>query len=127
MDHTTQVNGKEIKETDFGKEYYNNDYIRYEGKYQNDQKEGYGKYVIYDGSYYIGEWKDDIINGIGIEYYPNGSIRCEGNYIDGQKDGIGKFYFSNGEYCVGQFKNNYPNGKGIQYYKNGTIRYEGDL
>ena len=39
-----------------GKEYYNNDNIKYDGDFINDEYEGNGKYIYESGNYYIGQW-----------------------------------------------------------------------
>ena len=52
-----------------GKEYYSNGNIRYEGDYVNGKREGNGKYIFEDGTYYIGEWKNGLFNEKRKEYY----------------------------------------------------------
>jgi hypothetical protein len=45
---------------------------RFEGKYLNDRKSGVGKYIRSNGSYFIGDWSADKINGITFHYKENG-------------------------------------------------------
>ena len=93
--------------------------------YTNDEKEGNGKYINEDGTYYIGQFKNYLPNGKGIEYYKNRSIRYEGDFIDGKYEGNGKFINEDGIYYIGQFKNGLKNGKGKLCLKNGIIFYRG--
>lgn len=41
----------------------------YEGDYIDGRKEGKGKYVWPDGSYYEGEWRENKINGHVLIYF----------------------------------------------------------
>lgn len=70
------------------------------GCISGDCKNGYGKYVYYNGYY-------------------------EGNFKNGYRDGFGKYYFDIGDYYVGNFKENKFNGKGKYYYTSGE-RYDGE-
>ena len=46
-----------------GIEYYSNENIKYDGDWINDKREGNGKYILEDGKYYIGQFKNDLGNG----------------------------------------------------------------
>jgi L1 cell adhesion molecule like protein len=46
-----------------GIENWNDDFSEYVGLFSNGQKELFGKYFWNDGSYYIGEWNNNKING----------------------------------------------------------------
>ena len=54
----------------------------YEGEFNNDKREGYGKYTYKNGNYYIGEWLNDKKNGKGIVYNKKNCILYRGNYKD---------------------------------------------
>lgn len=41
----------------------NNEY--YDGEFQLNKRNGYGRYVYQDHSEYSGQWKDDLRNGKG--------------------------------------------------------------
>ena len=86
-----------------------------------------GKNIFYNGSYYIGQYKNGKRNGKGKIYYPNGNIKYDGDFVDDKREGNGKIIFESGSYYIGQFKNDLPNGKGIEYDKNGNIIYDGDF
>ncbi len=57
------------------KRYYsNNSYFI--GNFFKSEKQGFGKYIWDDGDYFIGEWKDSIINK-GLHFFPD-----SGNLFD---------------------------------------------
>ena len=37
--------------------YYSNGKIQYDGDWNNNKKEGNGKYIFENGEFYIGQWK----------------------------------------------------------------------
>ena len=86
---------------------------------------GKGKIIFFDGTFFIGQFKNHLANGKGIEYYRNGIILYEGDFSAGKREGTGKYLFENGSYYEGQM-NVLPNGKGTEYDKNGNIKYEGN-
>jgi hypothetical protein len=45
----------------------------YEGKKTNGMRNGHGKILYKEGSHYIGEWKDNKMEGFGHLYYPSGN------------------------------------------------------
>ena len=98
---------------------------KYEGDFINNKAEGNGKYIMKDGIYYIGQFKNYLRNGKGIMYYPNGKIMYEGDYVNDKKEGNGKYILKDGSYYIGQFKNDLRNGRGLFYYSNGEINQEG--
>ena len=67
--------------------------------------EGKGKVIFYDGSYYIGQFKNDLFNGKGIYYTKNGKIILKGEWLNGKIEGYGRENFKEGRYYEGQFKN----------------------
>jgi hypothetical protein len=46
--------------------------------------------IWYDGTLYVGEWKNDAINGQGKFWHPNGDS-YEGAFMKSKADGWGKF------------------------------------
>ena len=56
--------------------------ISIEGEFNNDKREGYGKYTYKNGNYYIGEWLNDKKKGKGIVYNKKNCILYRGNYKD---------------------------------------------
>ena len=108
--------------------YYEDIYI---GEYEDINREGYGKYIRKNKSYYIGQWQNDYEHGKGAIYseiYSNNNyIIYEGDFKEGKPNGIGKCVYDNGNYYIGEFLNGIRHGKGTIYYKNNNIKYEGDF
>ena len=61
---------------------------QYIGDIIDGKKQGKGKLIFIDGSYYEGNFKDDLFNGKGI-YVRNDSI-YKGDFLNGKKNGKGK-------------------------------------
>ena len=104
-----------------------------------------GKWVISDGHYYEGGFKDDLYHGFGIEvigkYRREGNwvegkftgkgkvvneegIVSEGNWVDGEMEGEGKFRRLNGSSYTGKFVKGEAQGKGEYIDEFGTV-YKG--
>ena len=77
------------------------------------------------GSFYVGQWKNNLPNGKGKEYYSNGNIMYEGDFVNDKREGNGRYIWEDGENYIGQFKNDLSHGKGTKYYSNGD-KYTGD-
>ncbi|MEO0645675.1 MAG: hypothetical protein AAFZ17_05940, partial [Cyanobacteria bacterium J06650_10] len=71
---------------------------RYDGEYQNGQREGCGTFSFSDGRRYVGQFKADQFNGLGT------------------------WILENGERYIGEFENNQCDGQGSFIYANGTVR-----
>ena len=76
-----------------------------------------------DGSRYEGEWKNNLLHGIGIESWADGS-HYEGQYRDDLKHGKGKISWADGFRYEGKWKNDHPHGLGIKTLPDGKI-FEG--
>ncbi|VEV57270.1 conserved Plasmodium protein, unknown function [Plasmodium vinckei vinckei] len=83
---------------------------------------------------YIGEWKNDTLNGIGTYFwfkkkYNNNIITHKnanydkylGYWKKGKKNGYGIFYYNCGNKYIGMWKNNKKEGLGYMIYINGTV------
>lgn len=122
----------------------------YKGEWCNDVKHGFGTYknpdgTIYEGDWkhnmkcgrgtlwkkrgklivkeYVGEWKNDKMDGEGFFYFENGDT-YHGNFQDGKQSGRGKYLFVNGSKYEGEYENGCKCGFGTYYNENGDI-YEG--
>ena len=62
----------------------------FEGYWKDGKLDGWGRY-IYNGDYYIGEYKEGKRYGFGIEYYSRGD-RYEGEWENGIYHGQGTYY-----------------------------------
>ena len=94
--------------------------------YINDKREENGKYILENGEYYIGQWKNGLFHVKGKEYYANGNIKYEGDFIDCGWEGNWKYISENGNYYIGQLKNGLGHGNWKENYANGNIKYEGN-
>ena len=106
-----------------------NDNETYEGEINNNKmREGFGKSIYKDGSYYKGQWLNDKKYGIGIEYNKNGKIKYEGEFVNNEYDGQGTKYDKIRKWkYIGQWKNGKKNGKGVEYDNKNNKIYEGDF
>ena len=64
---------------------------------------GKGTYIYYDGTKYVGEWKDDMRNGQGT-YTNYVGDKYVGQWKDNKKNGQGTLTYANGDKYVGQWK-----------------------
>ena len=76
----------------------------YEGNYENDAKNGYGKMTWSDGGVYEGNWENDAGNGYGKRTWSDGSV-YEGNWEYGIQNGYGKYTWSDGDVYEGNWEN----------------------
>ena len=53
------------------------------GSFKNSLSEGYGSFIFASGEKYVGEWKNNKLNGYAIKYYADGSIYQKGIFKDG--------------------------------------------
>jgi hypothetical protein len=95
----------------------------YEGDWINDKREGFGKDISCHGDYYLGEFKNGLMNGKGKLYDKNGNLLYDGDFIDCIGEGFGKLVNPDGFYYIGEIKNSQMNGKGKFYDKNGVLLY----
>ena len=130
------INGQRKK----GKEYNYEGNLIYEGEYQNNKKNGKGKFYHDCDSKKI-KYEGEILNGKehgkGIEYDIYEQQTYEGEFLNGKKNGNIKeySYFEykdknetyKGSYLLfeGEYFNDYKI-RGKEYYRNGKIKYEGD-
>jgi len=56
----------------------------YEGQWQANLREGYGKLVKADGTVYEGAWKKDKMNGLFEVTEPDGTVK-EYKYVNGKR------------------------------------------
>jgi hypothetical protein len=112
---------QELKEGRGRFEYKNGDI--YDGEWKNDQREGKGVYTFQNGNIYEGDFKNDKQNGKGVFVYSQGKVsgdKFEGDFVDGKMDGNGVYWFSNGDRQMG----NYKQGKAIGKHALITVNNE---
>lgn len=59
-----------------------------------------GRFIYLEGSYYEGQWKDDMMDGFGKLHYPNGQIAYEGHWHNSTFQGTGKLYNQDPKYSM---------------------------
>ena len=93
---------------------HNRNYI---GDYIDGKEHGMGMYEakLIDKTplhRYVGQFKDNKAEGIGIKLYGHGGKYC-GEYKNNERNGLGYWKYSTGATFVGEFKDHLPNGFGI--------------
>ena len=90
------------------------------------KKEGFGTFIDSKGNKYLGEWKNDKLNGKGRLFSINGDY-YEGFFKDGIIEGYGMYYSKKSGYkYMGDFKNYKFHGKGKLIYDD-KMTYEGNF
>ena len=96
--------------------------LSFEGSKQNGLKNGYGRCIWSDGSYYEGNYRHDKMNGKGAYYDAMTGTKVIGDFVNDIINGNCNFLYANGDRFEGQCKNNrLYTGKYFLY--NGGIRY----
>ncbi len=94
---------------------------RYEGSWEDDMINRYGRYDFANGKSYLGYWKNNKWHGWGKFIWPNGDT-YEGCWKEGNFDGPGTYTFANGNKYEGQMDEDFmANSSGIFTYANGKI------
>ena len=99
--------------------------IKYVGHSYKGKAEGFGYAVFDKKGFYEGEWDNNMRNGLGKYYWTNGDI-YEGEYRKGIREGVGVYYFESGEKYIGEWKNNLRHGKGKVVGNHGKVLMEGN-
>ena len=88
----------------------------YEGQRNKAGKEhGMGTMTYFDGSVYVGEWKDGMKAGRGSIQFSSGG-KYEGEWKNDRQDGKGTFYYAVGRVYEGQFNQGDRHGHGKYWY-----------
>jgi serine/threonine protein kinase len=77
---------------------------RYEGEFQDGERNGCGTLTFENGRQYVGQFKDDQFNGVG-EWILESGDRYVGEFKDNRCEGKGTFIFENGETVEGTWQN----------------------
>ena len=96
----------------------------YTGDFVNSKREGTGE-LYTNRIHYIGEFKEDKLNGKGIIEFLKEGHKYEGDFQNNEINGIGIFQWKNGDIYQGEMTNGKMNGHGIYKYANGQI-YDGE-
>jgi hypothetical protein len=110
-----------------GDEYDNLNQVSYIGEFKEGKLNGFAKKVWADGSYYEGQWNNNVlINGtisFADEFNYTGEMSYEDNALTNERDlyqkrtglrlqGMGKYYTVKGDTLIGEFQNGQIIGKG---------------
>ena len=71
------------------------------------------------GQYYLGDWKRDMMEGVGTYGWPDGR-RCVGEFRNDCMNGDGLYEYGDGSYYRGQFRNDLFHGKGVFHTDHGV-------
>ena len=100
--------------------------IHYIGEFKQDKLDGKGIIeFLKEGHKYEGDFKNNEINGRGIFQWKNGDI-YEGDMTDGKMNGHGIYRYANGQIYDGEYINGIREGKG-RIIINNTVVYDGEF
>jgi hypothetical protein len=112
-------------ETNSNRSKYTTSDSLYIGNYANNKRNGQGKLILSDQSYYEGNFIDGLYDGNG--YFRNKNYIYKGEFSKGKKHGKGKLEnLLKKTVYEGEFKNDMKNGYGIEKYNDGSI-YKGSF
>ena len=97
----------------------------YVGEFKDDQLNGQGTFTSADGSVYVGEFKDDQLNGQGTYTSADGGVYV-GEYKDNERNGQGAYTSASGNVYVGEYKDGQINGRGTLTSADGDV-YVGEF
>ena len=91
----------------------------FSGHYFENHPYGYGLYKS-NGFILEGEWKKNMLNGIGREYSENDTY-YQGEFLECNKNGIGIYRWSDGTIYKGEWVDNQMTGYGIVIYNDDKV------
>ena len=117
--------GKKI----YSKTYHDGYYVSYDGGFRFNKYKGFGTLILWDGTEYVGKWKDND-TGSGVATFPNSIRIYEGSWTKNGLNGFGTMILNkntekDGIY-TGEFKDNKFHGQGKYQWNDGEI-YEGEF
>ena len=96
---------------------------KYVGDWKNDVMQGRGKLSHPDGSTYEGEFHHGVFHGQGRFTWANGTY--EGTFVNGKREKHGKYSWFDGRVYEGEWQDDKRNGKGTYIHQDGS-KYEGE-
>lgn len=87
--------------------------LYYIGNFINGSRQGLGYMINSDGSYYQGEWYQNLPHGYGEYYSPDRKWVYKGKWKAGQKEGVGEEIFPDGTIFKGCYKDGVKEGEGL--------------
>lgn len=92
----------------------------YVGGFRDGLRHGNGTLIFNNGDKYIGDWVDDLPNGSGIFTWPEGEY--QGDFKDNRFTGVGSLKLSDGTIYVGDWQGNKRHGIGVQSSAQGELQ-----
>ena len=83
----------------------------YVGNFKNHEWQGNGKIIYPDKSIHIGYFENNKKNGEGVFIYPGGNVFF-GEFLNNKKNGEGTLLYSNGDQFIGEWSNDVRTGSG---------------
>ncbi len=110
------------------KEYYHNETLKSEGRYEKDLEEGLHKWYFKNGDLdQTIEYKGGMANGKVKHYYQGGKIKMDGDYKAGRPNGKVIHYYNNGQRKKEtNYTDGIENGKDYLWSKKGLLFEERD-
>ncbi len=110
---------------------------KYIGEFKNGLPHGMGRYILADGSSYVGSVVAGKIDGYGsLTYAPSEDPKAPKKYVgdirNGKPNGYGALFYNNDDFYYGHFVNNVFDGQGV-YVEQSTLKrksglyYKGEL
>jgi hypothetical protein len=94
------------------------DQSTFEGNFLNNRYNGKGTFTYSNGSKYVGDYVNNVMSGYGRFYDSDGKLQYEGQYKDDVRQGQGTRYLSSGKW-VGTFAEGTFNGPGTFHFTDG--------
>ena len=99
--------------------------IIFVGEYFHNKPCGFGYYKSPKGTTFEGNWKNNILNGVGIEIWKDGSF-YQGDFKNNKKNGIGLYRWSDGTIYHGEWDNDEMTGYCLITYRDEKM-YIGEI
>jgi len=96
----------------------------YIGEWRSGQREGMGLRGYGNGEKYVGDFRNNCMNGKGVEYFSEGASKTYkfvGEYANCARQGFGSLIYPDGARFVGYFRNGLISGEGIMYDRGGMV------
>ena len=93
-------------------------YATYIGEFKDDKLNGQVNIIYADGASYVGGFKENKRHGQGTFTSPSGQ-KFVGEYKDGKRNGQGTYTWPDGEKFVGEYKDGKKNGQGTHTWPDG--------
>jgi hypothetical protein len=103
----------------YGKLYWNEQKLRYEGEFLNGRFSGTGTEYNGDPSLVGFTEQEDEPDETFVRMQRNNWVKYEGNFRNDKREGQGIVYFRGGRW-MGNFKEGQPNGQGVFINNNGS-------